>query len=169
MKFKFLFITFLLLPFIAAPAMSETIHPIDKQEQECISQVKDLNARTVCTMKAARAWNFEVDRYYSLLYKKLPESARTTLFDDQKYWNMYKNNEYKILDSLKDAQNDTLSSVIFRSEQKRNLIKNRAQDLRMYYIQTFPDDEQEKIKTETAQDGFRLDPVLQRSLRWLGF
>ena len=81
----------------------------------------------------------------------------------------YKNNEYKVIDSLQDKNNDTKERAVFRAVQKRDLIKTRAKSLRLYYIQTFPDDEHEKIEINNNQSGFQLDPMLQRGLRWLGF
>ena len=110
-----------------------------------------------------------MDKYYSLLYKKLSGDAKTALYDNQKYWNLYKNNEYKVIDSLQDKNNDTKERAVFRAVQKRDLIKTRAKSLRLYYIQTFPDDEHEKIEINNNQSGFQLDPMLQRGLRWLGF
>ena len=65
-------------------------HPIDAQESACKTAAQNLDEWSRCTMKAANAWNREVDRYYSLLYKKFTGDAKTALYDDQKYWNMYK-------------------------------------------------------------------------------
>lgn len=144
-------------------------HPIDAQESACKTTAQNLDEWTRCTMKAANSWNREVDKYYSLLYKKLKGDAKTALYDDQKYWNMYKNNEYKVIDALADKDNDTKERVLFRASQKRELIKTRAHALKMYYAQTFPDDEHEKIEINNTKSGFQFDPMLQRSLRWLGF
>lgn len=154
--------------FAALPALSEStnIHPIDTQESACKAEAKDLDSWVTCSLKAARAWNREVDKYYSLLYKKLEGEAKTNLFEDQKYWNMYKNNEYKVIDALKDKNFDTKERVIFRANQKRELIKLRAAALRMYYAQTFPDDEQEKLDINNTNQP---DNLLQHGLRLLQF
>lgn len=144
-------------------------HPVDIQESACKTGTQNLDEWTKCTLKAARAWNSEVDKYYSLLYKKLSGDAKTALYDNQKYWNLYKNNEYKVIDSLQDKNNDTKERAVFRAVQKRDLIKTRAKSLRLYYIQTFPDDEHEKIEINNNQSGFQLDPMLQRGFCWLGF
>ena len=64
------------------------VHPIDAQESACKTGAKTLDEWTRCTLKAANAWTGEVDKYYSLLYKKFPDNAKQTLYDDQKYWNM---------------------------------------------------------------------------------
>ena len=172
-KLRYFLCTVLLLNFCycesASSAQQTFVNPIDAKESACKAEAKTLDEWTRCTLKAANAWTGEVDKYYSLLYKKFPDNAKQTLYDDQKYWNMYKNKEYGVLDALQDKDNETKERVMFRAAQKRDLIKNRAQSLRMYYVQTFPDDEQEKIEINNNQSGFQLDPVLQRSLRWLGF
>ena len=100
------------------------------------------------------------------MYKKLQGDAKTALFEDQKYWNMYKNNEYKVIDALKAKDFDTKERAIFRANQKREIIKLRAAALRMYYAQTFPDDEQEKIDTNSD---YQPDNLLQQGLRLLQF
>lgn len=142
------------------------IHPIDRQESACKQDAKTLEDWTKCTYIASRAWNSEVDKYYSLLYKKLTGEDKTNLFEDQKYWTMYKNYEIKILNSLYNKDFETKERLIFRSNQKRDLVKNRAEALRMYYIQTFPDDDKEKIEINSE---YKPDNVLMRGLRYIGF
>ena len=94
-------------------------HPVDIQESACKTGTQNLDEWTKCTLKAARAWNSEVDKYYSLLYKKLSGDAKTALYDNQKYWNLYKNNEYKVIDSLQDKttiQKRELFFVLYKKE-----------------------------------------------------
>lgn len=169
MRNLLLLIVFLGLISGGAFAATAIQHPIDAEESACKSSAQNLEAWTRCTLKAANDWNREVDRYYSLLYKKLDKDSKAALYDNQKYWNLYKNNEYKIIDSLIDKDNDTKDRAIFRASQKRELIRTRANALRIYYSQTFPDDEHEKIEINNNQSRFQLDPMLQRGLRWLGF
>lgn len=142
-------------------------HPIDIQESECKAKAQTTDEWTQCSLKAANAWSVEVDKYYSLLYKKLAKDSKTILFEDQKYWNMYKNNEFKLLNSLYNKDYETKDRAVYRAEQKRNIIKNRANDLRVYYIQTFPDDDKDKI--EIKNTNYRIAPVLQRAMHFFGF
>lgn len=144
------------------------INPIDRQESVCKEKAQTLEDWVRCTRIASKAWNAEVDKYYSLLYKKMTGDAKTALFDDQKYWTMYKNNEIKVLNALYNEQYETKERLIFRANQKRDLVKNRAELLRLYYIQTFPDDDQEKIKINTDNNN-NLNDILQRGLRYIGF
>lgn len=164
---KFLY-TIALTFFLILPAAAENavIHPIDAKESACKTEAKTLEEWSVCSMKATNAWSFEVDKYYSLLYKKLKGEAKTALFDSQKYWTMYKNNEFKVIDALADKENETKERIIFRANQKRELVKLRAQALRVYYAQTFPDDEHEKIE---INDTYRTPTLLERGFRLLRF
>lgn len=165
---RFLFIFFILCFFANCSFASEKVfvHPIDRQESECKAKAADITAWSKCTYTAQRAWNNEVEKYYSLLYKKLSGDAKTNLFENQKYWTMYKNYEIKLLNSLQDKDNETKEKLIYRTEQKRDLIKNRAESLRMYYIQTFPDDDKEKIQVNSE---YNPDNIIMHYLRYIGF
>lgn len=143
------------------------INPIDRQESACKEKSLTLEDWVRCTRNSANSWGVEVDKYYSLLYKKMTGDAKTALFEDQKYWNMYKNNEIKVLNALYNEQYETKERLIFRADQKRNIVKNRAESLRLYYIQTFPDDDKEKIKINT--DNNNINDIFQRGLRYIGF
>ncbi len=142
------------------------VHPIDKDESVCKENAKTLEEWSKCTYNALKAWNREVDKYYSLLYKKLTGDAKTALFEDQKYWTMYKNNEIKVINSLYNANYETKDRLIFRADQKKNLAKSRAEALRLYYIQTFSDDDKEKIKVNSD---YNPDNIIIRGLRYIGF
>ncbi len=141
------------------------IHPIDRQESECKQKASTMEEWTRCTYIATKAWNNEVDKYYSLLYKKLSGDAKTNFYDDQKYWNLYKNCEIKLLNALYDKDQETKEKLMFRSNQKRNIVKSRAEALRMYYIHTFPDDDKEKIKLNSE---YSPDNILIRCLHYIG-
>lgn len=142
------------------------VHPIDKDESVCKENAKTLEEWSKCTYNASKAWNREVDKYYSLLYKKLTGDAKTALFEDQKYWTMYKNNEIKVINSLYNENYETKDRLIFRADQKKNLAKSRAEALRLYYIQTFSDDDKEKIKVNSD---YNPDNIIIRGLRYIGF
>lgn len=149
------------------PAIAEqTIHPIDREENACRQEAKTLEDWTKCTYNATKAWNAEVDKYYSLLHKKLKGEEKTNFYENQKYWNMYKNHEIKLINGLYDKDNETKDRLIFRTNQKRDLSKKRAESLRLYYILTFSDDEKDKIQQNTE---YHPDNLLMRNLRLLGF
>ena len=164
---KLLFIfTVLCFSVCSVFAQEQYLHPIDRQENTCKANAKTLEDLTKCTYLASREWNKEVDKYYSLLYKKLPEANKTTLFDDQKYWNMYKNNEIRLLNALYNKDFETKERLLFRTEQKRDIVKYRAESLRMYYIMTFSDDDKEKLQVNSE---YHPDNIIIRGLRYLGF
>ena len=142
-------------------------HPIDTQESSCKTSAASTEEWVKCTMKATNLWSAEVDKYYSLLYKKLKDDAKTAMYDDQKYWNLYKNNEFKVIDALYNKDFETKDRIILRVSQKRDIVKHRAQALHSYYIQTFPETENanEKIPVNTI---YKPDNIIQRGLRYLG-
>lgn len=166
---RFLSILFILfasvIPAIAGES-TKTIHPIDREESICRQSAKNLEDWTKCTYNATKAWNAEVDKYYSLLHKKLKGEEKTNFYENQKYWNLYKNHEIKLINGLYNKDNETKDRLIFRTNQKRDLAKKRAESLRLYYILTFSDDEKDKIQENSE---YNPDNVLMRHLRLLGF
>ena len=147
-------------------AQEQYIHPIDKKEETCKQNSQSLEEWTKCSYDASKAWNIEVDKYYSLLHKKLPKEEKTILYENQKYWTLCKNNEIKLINSLYNEETETKERLIYRTTQKKQLIKNRAIALRNYYILTFPDDDQEKIQKNIE---YNPDNIIMRSLRYLSF
>jgi uncharacterized protein YecT (DUF1311 family) len=165
-KLLFLFICFIFSSSFSLAEEKTYVHPIDQQEIVCKENAKNLTEWSQCTYNSSRAWNKEVDKYYSLLHKKLTGEAKTNLFESQKYWNMYKNNEIKVLYALYNKDYETPERLMYRANQKRNIIKNRAESLKLYYIQTFPDDEKEKIQNIKE---YNPDNFIMRGLRFIGF
>lgn len=147
---------------------AETQHPIDIQESSCRAAAQTTEQTVICILKAANYWSYEADKYYSLLHKKFQDEEKTAVFESQKYWNMHKNNDFKIIDSLYAKDYETPERLILLAEQKRNLLKNRAQTLLSYYIQTFPETENEdnKIPVNTV---YKPDNFFIRVLHHIGF
>ncbi len=161
-------LTAFILGYFVSPVLSieQTTHPIDKEEGICRQSAKTTEDWTKCTYNATRAWNAEVDKYYSLLHKKLKDEQKTNIYENQKYWTLYKNYEIKLINGLYDEQTETKEKLIFRSNQKRDLIKNRAEALRLYYILTFSDEDKEQIEIHKE---YNPDNLLMRGLRSIGF
>lgn len=147
-------------------AEEQYIHPIDNQEDICKKNTQSLEDWTKCSYNASKLWNNEVDKYYSLLYKKLPKEEKNILYENQKYWTLCKNNEIKLINSLYKEETETKDRLIYRTTQKKQIVKNRAIALRNYYILTFPDDDQEKIQKDIE---YNPDNIFIRGLRYLSF
>lgn len=135
----------LLCSYTVVFADESLVHPIDIQESACKVNAKTIDETVLCSLKAANSWSIEVDKYFSLLHKKFDGETKQAIYESQKYWNMHKNNDFSILNALIDEKNITKEKLIFCAEQKRDIVKQRANSLKLYYVQTFPDDEQEKI------------------------
>ena len=78
-----------------------------------------------------------------------------------------KEKDITLLEKIQADQEKYFEQIIVRkNKKKREIIKLRAAALRMYYVQTFPDDEQEKIDTNSD---YQPDNLLQQGLRLLQF
>lgn len=147
---------------------AETEHPIDTQEAACKAAAQNTEQAVICILKAANYWSYEADKYYSLLHKKFQDEEKTAVYESQKYWNMHKNNDFKIIDALYEKDYETPERLIRLAEQKRNLLKNRAQTLLSYYRETFPETENddEKIPVNSV---YKPDNFFIRVLHHIGF
>lgn len=141
-------------------------HPIDTAYQACKAKALTPRDVEVCSVKAVWAWNREIDKYYSLLYKKFDGADKTAMFDSQKYWVMYKNNEFKIIDGLTATGVENDDKTDYRFIRKQEIMKERANSLRTYYARTFdePDTEKktadEKIPDKTFHSNIRIPDFL---------
>lgn len=167
-KFSILILVLVFLCCAKAVFAEELQHPIDTQEASCRAAAQTTEQTVICILRATNYWSYEANKYYSLLHKKFHDEEKTAVFESQKYWNMYKNNDFKIIDSLYAKDYETPERLILLAEQKRNLLKNRAQTLLSYYVQTFPENENEdnKIPVNTV---YKPDNFIIRALRYIGF
>lgn len=123
-------------------------HPIELEREACLAVAvtgKDIDR---CSMKAVWEWNKEIDKYYSLLYKKFEGDQRTEIFESQKYWVMYKNNEFKIINGLTSKGVENVDKTDYRGSRKQEIMKERASTLRKYYTLTFEDPEKEMMSID---------------------
>ena len=143
-------------------------HPIDVQEANCRAVAQDTAQTVDCVAKSIQYWAYETSKYYSLLHKKLKGDDKTAIYESQKYWNLYKNNDFKVVNSLYSAEEETPERLILQAEQKRDVIKNRAVLLHSYYVQSFPetDNPDEKIPVNSV---YKPDNFVIRALRYIGF
>lgn len=147
---------------VVSEVEKSAIHPITQKEAACRAAAVEIDDTVSCINASARAWNSEVDRYYSLLHKRLIGESKQNIYESQRYWLLNKNFDVKVINSLNEF--DTEAKVIFRAEAKRDLAKNRAESLRLYYINTFSDDDTEKIQKGS---GYNPDNFFIRSVRYL--
>jgi len=143
-------------------------HPIDLQEANCRAVAQDTAQTVDCVAKSIQYWAYETSKYYSLLHKKLKGDDKTAIYESQKYWNLYKNNDFKVVNSLYSVDEETPERLILQAEQKRDVIRNRAVLLHSYYVQSFPetDNPDEKIPVNSV---YKPDNFVIRALRYIGF
>ena len=143
-------------------------HPIDVQENNCRAAAQDTAQTVDCVAKSIQYWAYETSKYYSLLHKKLKGDDKTAIYESQKYWNLYKNNDFKVVNSLYSAEEETPERLILQAEQKRDVIKNRAVLLHSYYVQSFPETENPDAKIP-VNSVYKPDNFVIRTLRYIGF
>ena len=150
------------------PISLVTNHPIDIQEGNCRATAQDTAQVVDCVAKSIQYWAYETSKYYSLLHKKLKGDDKTAIYESQKYWNLYKSNDFKVVNSLYSVDEETPQRLIFQAEQKRDVIRNRAISLHSYYVQSFPETENpdEKIPVNSV---YKPDNFVIRALRYIGF
>jgi len=143
-------------------------HPIDLQEANCRAVAQDTPQTVDWVEKSIQYWAYETSKYYSLLHKKLKGDDKTAIYESQKYWNLYKNNDFKVVNSLYSVDEETPERLILQAEQKRDVIRNRAVLLHSYYVQSFPetDNPDEKIPVNSV---YKPDNFVIRALRYIGF
>lgn len=145
-----------------------TEHPIDLQEKACRAAAQNTEQTISCLANSIKYWSYETSKYYSLLHKKLRDENKTAIYDSQKYWNMYKNNDFKVIDAVYDKEYETPERIICQIEQKKDVIKNRAQSLHAYYVQSFPETENPDAKIP-VNSVYKPDNFVIRALRHIGF
>lgn len=150
------------------PISAITTHPIELQETACRTNAQNPEQTIDCLAKSITNWSYEIAKYYSLLHKKLKGDEKTAIYESQKYWNLYKNNDFKVINALYDEEQETVERLICQVEQKRDILKNRAQTLHSYYVQSFPETENPdaKIPVNTV---YKPDNFIIRALRHIGF
>ncbi len=86
-----------------------------------------------CTTIANTAWDKEMNKYYNLLIKKLPTAQKNDLLKAQKSWLLFRDNDASFVNnSIRDGKQGTMY-INIASGEKRELVKQRAIQLRNYY------------------------------------
>lgn len=129
---KILF-TFIFSIFLVLPALATQVELIDKNEDACLQKAVSTADMLKCTTIANTAWDKEMNKYYNLLIKKLPTTQRTDLLKAQKAWLIFRDNDAGFVNSsIRDGKQGTMY-INIASGERRELVKQRAIQLRNYY------------------------------------
>lgn len=120
--------------YIFSQSKAQQENLIDLTESKCLNK-KDISTAEMrnCTIKAKKSWDKELNKYYNLLKSKLPKSAFESLKESQKQWMMYRDKEFAFISKFYFELKEGTMWNIVAENQKKDIVKNRALELKMYY------------------------------------
>lgn len=112
-------------------AAIETLDPIDKIEQDCISKTADTQGMNKCSQKAQQLWENDINKNLAELKKILNAEDYKNLQLSQTSWKNYIDKEYEFINSLTSYTQETMY-LNTREGWKTEILKQRALALREY-------------------------------------
>lgn len=120
----------------------EEIHPIEQKVQQCMKNKNYTTAgMSQCVNDSITDWNNEIDKYMSLLKKKLTKEQCALVASSQAEWEKYKKAEWLFLNSSIGQKEGTMYINIL-SASKADIVEKRARDLESLYYILFPDEKE---------------------------
>lgn len=114
----------LLLPAIVC-AQEPPKHPIDKALEICTEKNPATGGMVNCNEIAYKKWDQELNKNYQTLMSKLKPAGKQLLKSAQLSWITYRDNEFKLIDSIYDDIPGTMY-IPMRIEEKMQIVKQRA-------------------------------------------
>jgi uncharacterized protein YecT (DUF1311 family) len=122
-RYSLLLLT-LFIPMIVS-AQDQRSHPIDKALELCIEKDPSTAGMVGCTDVAYKKWDQELNKNYQSLMSKLKPSGKQLLKQSQLSWITFRDNEFRLIDSLYDDLQGTMY-IPMRYDEKMELVKRRA-------------------------------------------
>ena len=119
-----LFFVSLLLPAIVC-AQETRKHPIDRALEICTEKNPTTGGMVTCNDVAYKQWDQELNKTYRTLMSKLKPAGKPLLRSAQLSWIRYRDNEFKLIDSIYDNIQGTMY-IPMRIEEKMQIVKERA-------------------------------------------
>ena len=114
----------LLLPTLVC-AQEAQKHPIDKALETCTDKDPSTAGMVSCTDAAYKKWDQELNKNYRTLMARLKPAGKQLLKSAQLSWITYRDNEFKLIDSIYDALQGTMY-IPMRIDEKMQIVKERA-------------------------------------------
>lgn len=114
----------LLLPTIVS-AQEPQKHPIDAALEICTEKDPSTAGMVRCTDTAYKKWDQELNKNYQTLMGKLKPADKLLLKSAQLSWITYRDNEFKVIDSIYDKIQGTMY-IPMRIDTKMQIVKQRA-------------------------------------------
>ncbi len=112
-------------------ALNEQKYPIDKIEENCLSNKSSTQEMNECTFKAMDAWNKEIEKYLALLKHITSKDDFENIQLSQKNWEIYRDSEVIVYNLIQQKEGTMYQNV--SAGFKRELIKQRAIELKSLY------------------------------------
>lgn len=114
----------LLMPTIVS-AQETRKHPIDEALDICTDKDPSTGGMVRCTDIAYKKWDQELNKNYQTLMRKLKPVGKRLLKSAQLSWITYRDNEFKLIDSIYDNIQGTMY-ISMRIDEKMQIVKQRA-------------------------------------------
>jgi uncharacterized protein YecT (DUF1311 family) len=114
----------LLLPTLVSAQEAEK-HPIDKALDICTEKDPSTAGMVRCTDAAYKKWDQELNKNYRTLMARLKPAGKQLLKSGQLSWITYRDNEFKLIDSIYDGIQGTMY-IPLRIDEKMQIVKQRA-------------------------------------------
>ena len=114
----------LLLPTFVC-AQDNPKHPIDRTLDICTEKDPSTAGMVSCTDVAYKKWDQELNKNYRTLMAGLKPAGKQLLKSAQLSWITYRDNEFKLIDSIYDALQGTMY-IPMRIDEKMQIVKQRA-------------------------------------------
>ena len=119
-----LLLLMLLLP-STLHAQERTVHPIDKALEACTEKDPSTGGVVECTEIAYKKWDQQLNKNYQALLRKLKPADKQVLITSQRSWIAFRDNEFKLIDSLYDQLQGTMY-IPMRYDERMQIVKRRA-------------------------------------------
>ena len=106
-------------------AQEEQKHPIDKALEICTDKDPSTAGMVNCTDAAYKKWDQELNKNYRTLMARLKPAGKQLLKSAQLSWIAYRDNEFKLIDSIYDGIQGTMY-IPMRIDEKMQIVKQRA-------------------------------------------
>ena len=110
---------------------SEQKYPIDKMEENCLSDKSSTQEMNDCTFKAIDAWDKEITKYLTLIKSITSKEVFNDIQLSQKNWELYRDSEIAVYNLVQQKQGTMFQNV--SAGFKRELVKQKALELKTLY------------------------------------
>lgn len=113
-------------------SQTNKLHPIEISTKNCINNDGTTLGMITCLETAIKEWDIELNKNYKKLISLLGETDKNNLQESQREWIIFRDKEYIFNGSLYSKKEGTMWPLLI-IENKNNLVKARAIELKEYY------------------------------------